>query len=119
MLISPHPDSQTDNIDSIRLEFDAVFSSVFGSLTLNQTAISGFAAAVKLSLASGGVDVSGIFTISVLPGSIIVDINGTPTTISNIQVLANTGKYFVVYDGHIYYLVDQHTGASESSKSLY
>ena len=118
MLISPHPDSQTDNIDSIRLEFDAVFSSVFGSLTLNQTAISGFEAAVKSSLASG-VNVDGIFTISVLPGSIIVDINGTPTTISNIQVLVNSGKYFVVYDGHIYYLVDQHSGASESSKSLY
>ena len=91
-----------------------MFSSVFGA-SISQTAISQFADAVKLSLSSNGVDVNGIFTTSILPGSIIVDVSGTPTTVVDIQSVVNAGKYSVPYNGNTYYLVGQHRDDVNSS----
>ena len=101
------------NVDLIRLEFDAVFGSVFGGM-INQTAVAGFEAAVRSSLASNHIDTTGLLGLALLPGSIIVDIIGTPTTISAIQGLAESGKYFVAYDGQAFSLVMK---ASDSTSS--
>ena len=116
-LLYPNPDSQTENVNLIRLEFDAMFSLVFGS-EISETAIAGFKDAVLQSLSVSDVDVSEIFSISILPGSIIADITGTSTTISAIESATSTAMFSVVYKEQTYALVGQHRDVANSSSMI-
>lgn len=89
------------SVDAISLAFDGDFVSVFGAVA-SKSLIQGFTQALVEDLQSFNVSTSQIYSINVIPGSIVVIITGSTAAIAQIRQLALLQLISFTFNGQLF-----------------